>query len=385
MSYEFSSQDLLEQITTDDIISLMSDLDNDDYKVDEDGNLKFRTICHNHGEEGSHKLYYYTDSKNFHCYTECGHMSIFDFLMQVCDWDFGHAFNFLMKFKGIDQNSNHRKHKGFNTEGNTKCSDWSFLDRYKKAKENRKTRENLKNNIDSLLPHYNPYIMENFDMIYPSSWENDNISVEAMNRFGIRFYTMKWKAVIPHHDINGKLIGIRTRAFLKEDLENGQKYMPLYLGKKGFKHPLQFNLYGLYQNQDNIRKNKKVVLFEGEKAVMQCDTYFPNNNFTVALCGMNMSNYQRDLILSLGVSEVFIALDKQYKDELENEKDEKEYDKYIKRVKKIADRFVNYVNVYILYDDEGVLEYKESPSDKGKETLIHLMACKHKYAVREEE
>lgn len=360
----------------------MRDLDNDDYSVDEDGNFKFRTICHG-GD--SKKLYYYKDSKTFHCYTSCGHMSVYDFLMHVYDWDFGQAFNFLMKFKGIDRGYSLKKHSGFNKEGESKCSDWDFLDKYKKAKQKSEERKRNKENIDSLLPHYNPYLMENFDMIYPSSWEDDYISTETMSRFGIRFYTAKWKVVIPHKDINGNLVGIRTRSFLKQDLDRGQKYMPLYFNKKGYKHPLQFNLYGIYENQENIKRNKKIVLFEGEKAVMQCDTYFPDNNFTVALCGMNMSNYQRDLILSLGVHEVFIALDKQYVDNIETDKQKLEYDKYIMRVKKIADRFVNYINVYILYDDRGILDYKDSPSDRGRETLIKMMAQKHKYSREEGE
>lgn len=161
--------------------------------------------------------------------------------------------------------------------------------------------------------------------------------------------------------------------------------MPLYFCGKGYKHPLQFNLYGIYENQENIRRNKKIVLFEGEKAVMQCDSFFPSNNFAVSLCGMNMSNYQRDLVLSLGVSEVFIALDKQYQNDITNDAEQREYDKYIMRVKKIADRFVNYVNVYIIYDDEDILGYKDSPSDKGREVLMQLMKKKHKYIAEVEE
>ena len=243
----------------------------------------------------------------------------------------------------------------------------------------------MKNNIDSLLPNYNPSVLYNFDKIYPSSWEQDYISVEAMQRFNISFFTTQWKAVIPHYDINGKLIGIRTRSFLKEDLDKGQKYMPLYFCKKGYKHPLHFNLYGIYENKEHIKRNKKIVLFESEKATMQCDTFFPNNNFTVALCGMNMSNYQRDLILSLGVDEVFIALDKQYQNVITSDTEQKEYDKYIQRVKKIANKLVNYVNVYIIYDDEDILEYKDSPSDKGREVLINLMKKKYKYVKEVEE
>jgi hypothetical protein len=375
MSYDFTIEDLLKEITTEDIVKLMSDLGEDDYLIDDDGNLKFRTICHG-GHK--HKLYYYIESKTFFCYSECGSLSIFDFLMQTYDWDFGQSFKFLMKFKGLSNESWSKRRRGFNTNA-TKCSDWTFLNRYKRAIENRESRKKLKENIESLLPEYNQYILYNFDKIYPSSWEDDYISVEAMARFNISFFTTKWKAIIPHYDIKGRLIGIRARSFLKEDLRNGQKYMPLYFCGKGYKHPLQFNLYGIYENKESIKRSKKIVLFEGEKSVMQCDTFFPNNNFTVSLCGMNMSDYQRDLILSLDVDEVFIALDKQYQSEITTDAEQREYDKYVRRVKKIADRFVNYVNVYIIYDDEEILGYKDSPSDGGREVLIELMKKKHKY------
>ena len=374
--YELTTEELLETITEDDIISLMEDLDNGDYHRDEEGNLKFRTVCHG---GGSYKLYYYTDTKQFQCYTGCGHMSIFGFLMSVYDWDFLTSFNFLKRFKGIDT-SGIRKQRGFSKYGTSECADWDFINKYKRAKKKKIEKLELMQNIDSILPHYDHNNMRKFDNLYPSSWESeDNISIEAMEKFNIRFFTIQWKAVIPHYDINGNLIGIRGRSFLKRDLENGQKYMPIYYGQTNYRHPLQFNLYGIYENQENIRRNKKIILFEGEKAVMQCESYFPDNNFAVALCGSNMSNYQRNLILSLGVDEVFIALDKQYKTELESDADYKEYDQYVAQVKKIADKLVNYVNVYIIYEDGDLLEYKDSPSDKGGQVLIDLMRKKNKY------
>lgn len=34
--------------------------------------LAFQTVCHNPAHHGSHKLYFYPDSCQFHCYTHCG-------------------------------------------------------------------------------------------------------------------------------------------------------------------------------------------------------------------------------------------------------------------------------------------------------------------------
>jgi len=380
MSERITADELLKLITKDDIISLMEDLGNDDYIIDENEDLKFKTICHG---GHSHKLYYYhepnktnyddTIGRRFHCYTNCGSMSVYDFLMQVYDWEFIQAFNFLLKFKGLYNQVTH-KDTGWDNKG-SKCKDWDFLDKYKKLTQ---IKERIKE-PPPILPIFNKTDMNRFDKIYPESWLNDFITEEAMWRFDIRFYTRQWKAVIPHYDMNGELIGIRGRSFLKMDLDDGKKYMPIYYGNLSYKHPLQFNLYGLYQNKEIIKKVRKAILFESEKSVMQCESFYPNNNFSLSLCGTNMSNYQRDTLLSLGVDEVFIALDKQFKTELLTEEDNKEYNQYVTKVKKIADKLVNYVNVYIIYCDDGRLDYKEAPSDKGRGLLEELMKEKHKY------
>ena len=381
MAERMTSTELADLLTKDDIISLMQDLGSDDYAIDEQGDLKFKTICHG-GD--SNKLYYYHESiesnkngRTFHCYTSCGSMSIFDLLMQVHNWTFMQAFNFVSNFKGIDS-SGINKPEGFK-KGIEICKDWGFLNKYKKMQSIQQARLEKVDINKSILPHYNKSILKRFDKIYPSSWETDYISTEAMAKFGIRFYTIQWKVVIPHYDINGELVGIRGRSFLTSEVEKGNKYMPVYYNKEDYRHPLQFNIYGLYQNIDLIKEKKKIILFESEKAVMQCESFYPNNNFSVALCGSNMSNYQRDLILSLDVDEVIIALDKQYLTIRETDKQIKEYDDYIKKVKKIADRLVNYLNVYIVFCDDDRLDYKDSPSDKGKDILEQLMKEKIKY------
>lgn len=364
------SKESLNLITEEDVISLLADLGSD-YITDENGDLKFTTICHG---GSSRKLYYYKESKHFHCYTGCGQLSIYDLLMQIYGWDFNQAFRFLVNFKGLsDYNS--KKEKGFNKNKQV-CSDWKFLNKYK----------TMRKEIPVIsLPVYNKADLNRFDNIYPESWLYDHIDEKAMWRFGIKFYTLQWKVVIPHYNINGDLIGIRGRSFLKQDVDNGKKYMPIYYGNQNYKHPLQFNLYGLHENLEAIKRKKKLILFESEKAVLQCESYYPDNNFAVALCGSSMSNYIWSLIMSLEIDELFIAIDKQYKTELETDKDKKEYEEYLRKVKKIADRFVHYMNVYIVYCDDERISYKDSPSDKGKEMLEELMKEKHKYTIEEDD
>ena len=73
-------KEVLSVVTEDAIIDIMAENGSPVYGEGEtsDGQkyLIFRTICH-HGD--SHKLYYYVETKTFHCYTNCGTMSVFDF------------------------------------------------------------------------------------------------------------------------------------------------------------------------------------------------------------------------------------------------------------------------------------------------------------------
>ena len=147
--------------------------------------------------------------------------------------------------------------------------------------------------------------------------------------------------------------------------------MPLYLQNTGYKHQVGFNLYGLKENQDTIKRLKKVALFEAEKSILQVESYYPNNNFSLGLCGSNVTYEQRDLILSLGVEEVIFCFDREY-EEVESE----EYYKYMEKIEKIIKKFTPYVNVYVVWDIDGVLGMKQSPSDNGKETLEYLLKNK---------
>jgi hypothetical protein len=71
----------------------------------------------------------------------------------------------------------------------------------------------------------------------------------------------------------------------------------------------------------------------------------------------------------LGVSEVIIGLDKQYK--VLGDEEEDKWSKHIR--KKIIAPLAPYVRVSVLWDTENLLPYKASPTDVNKETLLKLM------------
>lgn len=364
-------EELLNLITIEDIIHILKSMGSADPKTDPDGNLYFQTICHGGNK---HKLHFFTDSKFFMCYTNCGSMSLFDVLMNINDWKFSEAFHFLMNYKGIKSNNNMKI--GLQ-ESKYENPDIDFL--------NKHLYKPKKKNIN--LPTYNKNILNVFDRYYPDSWIDEGIKEEVMDNYDIRFYFNQYKAVIPHYDINGKLIGIKSRNFLKHEIDQGRKYIPITIQGLTYRYPKSFNLYGLYQNKDNIKKLKKAIIFESEKSVLKfASIYGQENNITLASGGMDISLYQRDLLLNLGIEEVIIALDKQYqleylKAEYKDTKQYKEYTKFVKGLYKIAKLFIGYCNVSFILCWDDRLDYKDSPIDKSKDIFEELL--KERYLIED--
>ena len=91
------------------------------------------------------------------------------------------------------------------------------------------------------------------------------------------------------------------------------------------------------------------------------------NNIAVASCGSTISTYQFDLLKDLGIDELIIAYDRQFK-----EIGDTEFHQDVKLLKQLANKFKNYVTVSILFDKDNKLGYKQSPIDCGRETFEYL-------------
>ena len=173
--------------------------------------------------------------------------------------------------------------------------------------------------------------------------------------------------VIPHYDENGFLIGIRERTLIKENETYG-KYRPTYLNKQMYNHPLGFSLYNLNNSKNNIKILKKAIVFESEKSCLLYSSYFDiENDISVAVCGSNISNYQINLLTKLGVEEVIIAFDKQFKT-----KGDLEFNRWTKKLTDIDKKYRKYVKISFMFDKNDILQYKSSPIDEGKDKFIKL-------------
>ena len=96
------------------------------------------------------------------------------------------------------------------------------------------------------------------------SWEKEGIKKEVCDYHNICYNPSSQAIVIPHYDKDNNLIGIRERTLIKENEVYG-KYRPAYINKQMYNHPLGFALYNLNNSKDNIKKMKKVIIFERRK------------------------------------------------------------------------------------------------------------------------
>ena len=322
----------------------------------------FNTVCHNK-KDGSYKLYYLNDKKYFTCFTQCSDsFDIYELIkrnksLYGIDMDFYETVKYVANITGLQVRR--RRRVGFG-RSSFLIDDWDFINGY----DVKDTQQ-----VD-YIPIPESYL-DCYDNIYHQSWIDDGISIQTMKRNNIKYCVKDHQIIIPHyHGVTGDLIGIRCRNLMPEPLAEKKKYMPVYLQGKDFSHALSGNLYGLYKNRETIKRLRKVMIVESEKGVMQCETIYGNNNFTVATCSSNITNIQRDLLLDCDIDEVILAPDKDFPI------NSKDYAKKMKTICKLAKKFTPYVRVYVIEDSDDLLELKDSPTDKGQEILEQLMKNK---------
>jgi hypothetical protein len=89
-------------------------------------------------------------------------------------------------------------------------------------------------------------------------------------------------------------------------------------------------------------------------------------NCAVAVCGSNFNKYSLNILLKeCHPKEIIICFDNE---ELEGE------DKYFNKLWNICQKYNNYCNFSFIYDREGLLQEKDSPSDRGEEIFKRLIS-----------
>ena len=352
------AKQLLDLITFEEVSDLLISLGSVPPIPDNNGNYYFTTVCH-HGD--SHKLLYYSDTKQFYCFTACGSMSLFDVVAGHLESDFKTAFHYVCQFKGVSVHD--KGHFGFKKE-EVVNEDLAFLTHGQLTQKDHRIT----------LPEYHKGILKLFYDLYPKSWAEEGITEEVAQKFDIKYCFQRQAAIIPYLDQTGRLIGIRQRNFKPSDIEAGRKYIPLQAEGISYRYPTSGVLFGLYENQMNIRKYKRAILFEAEKSVMLMSSYFGiDKDISVALGGMNLSQAQRQLLLDLDIETVVIALDKENTESLTSQ----ETQSYFKKLRKMVASLLPYVQVELILCWDERLPFKASPIDRGKEIFKQLMNERH--------
>ena len=347
-------EDIKNNLTIDQVYEFLTDMGGEP-QIHHDVIIS-RTICHNPPGHGSFKLYYYDNTKLFKCFTQCN--DTFD------------IFELTLKIKATAQ----EQIVYWSKEGKKVSRPWDLPDAvhyvavfFNIEPPNEIFSEKHSELQDVSLNTFQCDFLKNFPQPIILPWIKEGITQEVIEYHNIRYNPITQGILIPHYNINGELIGIRERTLLKEKETKG-KYIPAIIHGKMYNHPLGFNLYNINVSKNNIRNIKKVIIFEGEKSPLLYESYFGiENDITVAACGSNLINYQIDMLLSLGVQEIIIGFDRQYE-----EIGDDTWKKWTKKLIGINKKYCTKVQISFLWDKEHLLDFKDSPIDKGPDVFIEL-------------
>ena len=352
-------KDLIKQeLTIDQIFNLLTEWGGEpEYSPQ---GLVATTICHNMPGEGSRKLYYYTNSNLFKCYTGCDStFDIFELCMKVYriqkreEIELYSAIRIIAAWGGFSGE--------YDQGEKDELPDWDYFDSRSKEKK-----------VFSYTPQttmFDSEILTRFNYkLKITPWLKEGISESVLQRALIGFYPGGDQITIPHFNVDGQLIGIRGRTLCKEDAERFGKYRPLLVNRQLYNHPLSLHLYNLNNSKQNIASMRKAIVFESEKSCLKYQTYFGfDNDITTACCGSNISDKQIELLRAAGAKEIIIAFDRQFQ-----EIGDKEFKKLKENLLKIHAKYKNYVQVSFIFDKNKITGYKQSPIDEGPEKFLQL-------------
>lgn len=189
-------------------------------------------------------------------------------------------------------------------------------------------------------------------------WLREGIMPWAAKKFGLAYSYKYHRVVIPiRYWLDGALVGFNQRTTVENYEELGiRKYFLTPSYRKSI------NLYGLWENREEIEDKKTVVICESEKSVLK--RYSRNDGTCVALQGKKLSDEQRRIIIGLNVNEVIIALDN---------------DVPIEEVRHICEQFYHIRNVSYVKDRWNLLGDKDAPADAENKVYNFLMKHRVRY------
>jgi DNA primase len=184
---------------------------------------------------------------------------------------------------------------------------------------------------EKVLGYYKPYVND--------LWYNDNVPYSVQREWELGFDESTNRITVPIRDELGQLVGIKSRLFKDKIEEWEQKF--LYL------EPCPRNkiLYGYHKTSKSIKETGKVYCLEAEKSCHQLWSYGYKNS--IAFMGKKVGQQQINKLSRINC-DIVLCLDK---------------DVEKKEVEKLANRFIEGISVFAIYDEDNILKEKMSPSD----------------------
>lgn len=271
---------------------------------------------------------------------------IFDAIQYVKECDFGTAIKWIHNKLGLSYSYN-GKSKSIVSQKE------QALNIFKKYQIYRQTYNT--SDIKTLDVHDMSDIV--FGMIFIDIFR-EGITKKAIDKFGLGYdFIHKRTVYVHHHWLTGDIIGLNERTSIKNYDELG--ITKFYLTKNFHKG---INLYGLWENREEIERKGEIVLVEAEKSCLK--RYSRNDGTLVALSGKSISSEQVRIILGLRIKEIIIALDK---------------DVDICEVFAIAERFYGLRTVSFILDRDNILGSKDSPADANNNNYLRLYNNRIRY------
>ena len=190
----------------------------------------------------------------------------------------------------------------------------------------------------------------------------EGIIVKTIKKFGLAYSYKRKRTIFPiRHWMTGELLGYNART----SVENYDLFdIPKYFITPGYQK--QNNIYGLYENYQDIKRANYITLFESEKSVCKRDSR--NDSTGVALEGHSISDEQVRIIIGLDIKEVVIAMDK---------------DVSIDEVRYMCEKFYGIRKVSYIWDTYDLLKEKDSPADAENKIYNFLFEFRKVYDEKE--
>ena len=153
---------------------------------------------------------------------------------------------------------------------------------------------------EDAIPTYDRSILQPYLGRFNLRFLHDGIDFMTQKEFDVGYDVMSNRITVPQWTVDGELCGIMGRSNDPE-IPHEYRWIPLLPCSRSL------TVYGFHQNYETIQKRRSVLIFESEKAVMQCAAM--QNKNAIAMCGCHISDTQAKYVQALRANQIVVCFD----------------------------------------------------------------------------